>query len=110
MLEDAAMEYGLQARECSAFGATLTYASKQYPCSTGTIGFGGRFVGTGFAPGSDCIITLRKSVLDADFKVGQSMSVELRNGDSREFKIVSDGIRDCVYAWELTLNDPNQNA
>lgn len=98
--------------EASGFGASFTYGKTSGPCSLGTIGFGGRLVAGGISPNAEATIVIRKSVLPGDnLKVGQPF-VATKNGDgkTKNLKIAQEGIRDCIFAWELTLVDQNQNA
>jgi hypothetical protein len=103
---------GLMEREDSDFGATFTYgALKGLPCSLGTIGYGGRLVAGGISPNAEATIVIRKSVLPGDnLKVGNSIVVTKGDGKAKNLKIAKEGIRDCIFAWELTLDDQNQNA
>lgn len=108
--ESQYMEAGLLAFESSDFGATFTAYGVTGPCSFGTKGYGGRFVGAGISPGSEAIVVIRKAVLGKLMKIGDRFQITDGNGTVHQFKIATDGIRDCIFAWELTLNDPNQNA
>ncbi len=109
--ESDMLEVALMAREDSDFGGTLTYGADDYPCSIGTTGFGARLVAGGFSPNAEITITLRKSVFDPDgLDAGQPLTVKDANGLARSLKIATEGVKDCVYAWELTCNDLNQNA
>lgn len=105
------MEAGLVQREGSDYGGSFRYGTNDYPCSMGTTGFGARLVSGGFSPHSEVTITVRKSVIpDAQFKSSQPMTVTDKQNQSRRLMIAEEGIRDCIYAWELTLKDPNTNA
>lgn len=111
-LESQMLEYGLLQREASDYGATVNYAGVVYPCSLGTIGFGARLVAGGFSPHAETTVVIRKSILPANtvFATGQTFAVTDGNGDLRNLKIASEGIRDLIYAFELTCDDPSQNA
>ena len=105
------MEAGLLAFESTDFGATFkTTAGVTGPCSYGTKGYGGRFTGAGISPGSEAIVVIRKAVLKGPLKIGDLFQITDGSGTVHKFKIATEGIRDCIFAWELTLNDPNQNA
>jgi hypothetical protein len=109
--ESDLLEMGLMARECSGFGATFQYGTITGPCSLGAIGFGGRIVSSGISPNAETKVVIRKTVLpDAELESGQPLSVTDRSGKSRALKIATEGIEDLIYAWEITCNDPNQNA
>lgn len=103
---------GLQAREESDFGGTFKWGADTYPCSFSVIGFGGRFVNGGLSPNAEVTLTIRQEILPATvvFAVGKTFTATDKKGITRGLKIASEGIRDCIYAWELTCDSPNQKA
>lgn len=105
------LELGLVTREQSSFGGTLSFGNNQSaPCSMGTAGFGGRLTAGGISPGTEVLVTVRKEVLKCDLKVGQFFSLTDAFKNTRDLKIARDGIRDCIFAWEINFVDRNQNA
>lgn len=110
MAESDLMNMALCAFESSDFGGTITYAGKIYPCSVGSLGVGSRFVAGGFSPNMEATVVVRKGVLDVAFKTGERIGVTDGNGTTRALKIANEGVRDCIFAWELTCDSVNQNA
>lgn len=110
--ESYMLETALAQAETSDFGAILNYGGVDYPCCPGSLGYGGRFVSGGISPNAELIITLRKSLFPVlpTFKTGQPATVTWNNGLSKAVKIASEGVRDCIYAYELTCNDLNEGA
>lgn len=111
MAESDLLEYALLAFEASDFGATFTTTNAQpLPCSFGTLGHNNRLTAGGFSPNDEATIVVRKTVTGIQFRTGQSITVTDSAGSVRTLKIASEGIRDCIYAWELTLDSINQRA
>jgi len=104
------LKTGLIAREQSYFGATLAWSNKTAPCSMGTTGFGGRLTTGGISPGTEVKVTVRKEVLNCELKVGKAFKLTDSQGVQLALKIARDGIRDCIFAWEIDFVDENQNA
>jgi|GEM_PF-4358981 len=110
MGESDLMEIALMAFESSDFGGRCILQKQDVPCSPGSIGVGSRFVAGGFSPNAEQTVVIRKSVFTGIPKTGQPITVTDGNGTSRALKVANEGVRDCIFAWELTVDDSNQNA
>lgn len=109
-LESDMMEYSLLTFEASDFGATFVYGTTTGPCSLGTIGFGGRLVSSGISANAETTVVIRKSLMPgAELESGQPITVADKTGKARALKIATEGIKDAIYAWEITCDDANQN-
>jgi hypothetical protein len=85
-----------------------------YPCTQIITGFGGLFVLGGQSPRVDTMIFIRKSALPdgTAFGIGDDLTVTRNStGEKRDLKIKPDlGMRDLVFAWELTCYDKYNGA
>lgn len=111
-IESDYMEQALMAQESTDFGGMIKDGKSSYPCSMGTTGMAARLVAGGFSPNAEVLVTVRKSAMAGvpAYKTGRPLQLTSRDGTTRNLKIAQEGIRDCIYAWELTLDDANQNA
>lgn len=106
------LEMSLIQQEDTDFGGTIKIGQVEFPCSLGTLGFSARLVPGGISSGVDTILTVRKSVVPSSLVITPNMPLTAKDkcGIERKLKIASGGVRDCLYAWELTCDDQNQNA
>ena len=110
MAEYDLMETALLQFEASDFGGTATLGGATVPCSPGSMGIGSRLLEGGFSPNAEATVVIRKSQYATKPKVGMAITVTDGNGTAQRLKITDDGVRDCVFAWELTCDNVVQGA
>jgi len=115
MFENDLGEEALQEMEQSDItGARVSYAGGDYPCTMVVEGMGSIFIPGGQSPKAETTIYIRKAVLpdDVEFRPGHNLDATRNStGGNKALTIAQDlGIRDLVFAYELTCVDRNENA
>ncbi len=108
------MDALLELESMDLTGGTLNYGGAEFACCAPVLGTADMLGVGGFSKVTELQIFVRKAVLPEklEFHSGDPIFFQRKaTGERRELKISQHmGVRDFVFAWELTAQDVNEGA